>query len=430
MRTFYTLVITQTLSIIGSRMSGIAIGIRVYAETRDAAPLLFFSFFNELPAMLGNSFAGVLVDRWNRRVVMMVADAGQALGSLVLLFSFASGEFQLWHLYAVALFQGICAMFQSPAKSASVTMLVPDSQRDRANAIQAMSFPLAGVIAPALAGVLYALVGITGVILVDLATFLVAVGVIFFIHIPQPQQSEESAAAGGDWWAEWRGGLRFLWARPALLGLVLYLTALNFLLNGPLGLNIPYLMTRTGSESTTGAILAIESLGGFIGASLLAARGRVRSRLRAGLGGMLIVGVMFLLFATARSPLLLAGSLFLLMGVLQVWAVFTSLIQIKTPPDMQGRIFSIADQFGYLGATISFLLVGPLVDDILEPAAQTPAWAAFAPVVGSGEGAGMALVLLTAGVIILGLTILLAIQPAMRRMETMLPDYAAVAAGD
>src|SRR5690606_36424183 len=97
LRTFYFLVITQTLSIIGSRMTGVALGIRVYTETGNAAPLLLFSFFNELPAMLGSSFAGVFVDRWNRKRVLVLSDSGQALGSLLLLISFSTVQFQLWH---------------------------------------------------------------------------------------------------------------------------------------------------------------------------------------------------------------------------------------------------------------------------------------------------------------------------------------------
>ena len=160
MNTFYLLVITQTLSLIGSRMTSIAIGIRVTLETGQAAPLLLVAFFNELPPMLLGSAAGVLVDRWPRQWVMVIADAGQAVGSLLLLASFMSGSFQLWHLYAVALMQGMFAMFQSPAQDAVTTVLVADAQRDRANALKQMSFPLAGVIAPAVTGLLYPLMEI------------------------------------------------------------------------------------------------------------------------------------------------------------------------------------------------------------------------------------------------------------------------------
>lgn len=417
LRTFYVLVATQTLSIIGSRMTSIAVGIRVFADTGDTAPLLLTSFFNELPAMLGSSFAGVLVDRWNRKWVIILADAGQALASLLLMVSFLSGGFQLWHLYAVALAQGICAMFQEPAKSASTTMLVPQDHRERANAIQAMAFPLAGVAAPALAGVLYITVGIGGVILIDVLTFLVAVAVVYHIHIPQPEQSEEGRAAQGSLWQEWRGGLRYLWLRPALLGLVLYFTVMNFLLNGPLGLSIPYVISITGSEAMSGLILAAESLGGVAGTAILAIWGGTRPRIHTLMPAMLLVGLMFLAYGSARQPLALGISIFLLMLPLNGWALYTALIQVKTPPDMQGRVFALVNQLGYLGATLSFLITGPLVDNLLEARASAP-------------GEGMGLLLVGTGVIILILTLAVYALPAIRRLEAQLPDYAAVAVGD
>jgi MFS family permease len=420
LRTFYFLVVTQTLSTIGSRMTGIAVGIRVFSDTGDTAPLLLNAFFNELPAMLGSSFAGVLVDRWDRKRVIMLADAGQAFGSLLLMLSFLSGHFQLWHLYAVALAQGTFAMFQSPAKDASTTMLVPEDQRERANAIQAMSHPLAGVVAPALTGVIYVAVGIGGVILIDLLTFLVAVYAVYRIHIPQPVQTEEGQAASGNLWQEWRGGLRYLWTRPALLGLVLYFTVMNFLLNGPLELSLPYTITITGSEAISGLILAANSLGGVAGTAILAVWGGTRPRIHTLMPAMLLVGAMFLAYGSARQPILLAVSIFFLLLPLQAWAIYTSILQIKTPPDMQGRVFALVNQLGYLGATTSFLLVGPLVDNVLEPRAATP-----------GEGMGLLLVL--TGLIILLLTLVVYALPAIRRLENQLPDYEAVAddtAGD
>src|SRR5688572_12913873 len=184
--TFYIIVITQTLSLIGSRMTSIGIGIWLFNTSGNTAPLLLMAFFNELPGMLGSSLAGVFVDRWPRRQVLILADLGQAAGSLLLMLSFLSGQFQLWQLYLIVLLQGVFAILQHPAQEAAITMLVPEQHRERANAIQQMAFPLAGVVAPVLAGLVYVVAGIAGVIALDLATFLVAVVAICLIHIPEP----------------------------------------------------------------------------------------------------------------------------------------------------------------------------------------------------------------------------------------------------
>jgi len=421
LQTFYFLVATQTLSVIGSRMTSIAVAILIFNDTGSATPLLLTTFFNELPAMLGNSFAGVLVDRWDRRRVLMLADIGQALGSLLLMASFMSGGFQLWHLYTVALVQGIFGMFHEPAKDATTALLVPKGRRDRANAIQQMAFPLAGVVAPALAGLFYLLVGIVGILVIDLVTFVVAVVAVFVVRIPNPAASAEGRAAHGGLLREWRGGLRFLRARPALLGVVVYYMLIAFLVNGPLELAIPYLMTITGSTTLSGLILAVTSLGAFAGAALLAVRNVARGRVPIMLWSLLVTGVMFLIYGTTRSPLVLALSVFTLMIPLPVaWTLLTSLLISKTPPDMQGRVLAIALQLAYVGSTLSFLLTGPLADRVLEPLAAVP-----------GEGMGWLLV--GAGALILLLTLAAYALPGIRRVEQAVPDDDALpvgAAGD
>lgn len=233
LRTFYVLTITQMLSLIGSGMTGVAVGIRVFAETGDATPVLLAGFFAALPMMLAGSFAGVLVDRWERKRVLVWCDVGQAVGTLLLLLSFLSGVFELWHLYTIALIQGALGMLQRPAMEATVALMVPPDHLDRANVIRQMSGPAAGIIAPVLAGMLYALVGVVGVMLVDLATFVVAVVVIARSTIPQPPH--ESGAAPASIWAEYRSGLAFLWERRTLLFQMMFIAnPLSLLITGPL----------------------------------------------------------------------------------------------------------------------------------------------------------------------------------------------------
>lgn len=423
-KSFYLLVISQTLSLIGSRMTSIGVGIYLFKTTGATTPLLMMSFFNELPGMLFNSFAGVWVDRWDRRKVMLLADLGQAVASVFLIVSFVSGQFQLWQLYLIVFIQGIFSIFQGPAESAAVTMLVPDEHRDRANALREMAFPLAGVIAPVLAGLTYAVAGIGGVLFFDLVSFLIAVGALMVIAIPRPQTSQIGSAGQGNFWREMAIGFRFLGTFSSLLVLILFMTITNFLLNGPLGLAIPYLLNLTGSETALGVLMGVMSLGAFSGALIIFLRPGLRPRMAWLIAGMLLNGVMFLIFALARIPWISGLSLFFLMLPLPISnALFLSILQVKTPPDMQGRIFSIADQLGFLGATVSFFLTSRLVDQVLEPAVGNPAWARLAPIVGSQAGAGMSLVLLGTGLLMLFFTAVLAAWRRIRNLESLLPDY-------
>jgi len=127
LRTFYTLILTQVFSLIGSRMTSLAIGIKVFSDTNQATPLALTAFFSTLPSLISASVAGVFADRWNRRYMMILADIGQAVGTVILLVSFLTGTFELWLLYVVTFIQAFFGTFQSPAFDASITMLVRTS---------------------------------------------------------------------------------------------------------------------------------------------------------------------------------------------------------------------------------------------------------------------------------------------------------------
>lgn len=424
---FYILLVTQAVSLVGSRMTAVALGIWVFTETKAATPLLLASFFAELPGMLAGGLAGVLVDRWDRRWVMVLADAGQAVGTVFLLWSFSAGRFQLWHLYLVSLVQGIFATLQGPAQNSVVTVLVPEANRERANGVREMVFPFASILAPVLSGFLYVWVGVTGVIVVDLATFGIAVGVVAMIQIPRPPQSELGMIGQGSVLGELRAALRFLLGRPALLYYLLYAGFINFMLNGPLELTIPYLLLVSGDERLLGAVLGIMALGAFTGGLLISLFGHVRPRMTFILTGLTLCGVMFLFYGTARNPWVLGLVLFLLLLPLPVWgALEKSLLQVKVPADLQGRVFALYEQLALLASTSSFLLTGILVDRILEPAVGMPGWGVVSGLVGNSPGAGIGLLQVVTGLLILLVTVLMWSWPLIRRMEEQLPDYSEI----
>ena len=410
-------------------MTGIAVGIRVFQDTGNVAPLMIAAFFAELPGMVGGTFTGILADRWDRRRVIMLGDAGQAAGTALLLISFLGGVFELWHLYAVMLVQGIFVTVQGPASSAAITMLVPERHRDRANGIQEMGFPLAGVIAPPLTGALYAPAGVVGVMAFDLLTFTAAMIVVALIAIPRPAESVEGAALRGGLWREMFGGWRYLVGRRTLLAMVIYIAFIDFLINGPLEMALPYVITVTGSEKALGMLLGAMNLGALAGAASIAVIGHVHHRMRPIMTGYTILGVMLVFCGIARHPVLLGAALFLVLFPLPLnGALFTSILQTKTPADVQGRVFAVTGQIFMMMTPFSFLLTGALVDRALEPAVGTPAWEAVAPLVGKQAGAGMGLLLVIVGIIIVMTTLTMWSSPRIRRLEASLPGYVTAAA--
>jgi DHA3 family macrolide efflux protein-like MFS transporter len=429
LRVFYILILTQTFSLIGSRMTGLAIAIKVFKDTDQATPLALTAFFSTLPSLISASIAGVLADRWDRRHVMVIADAGQAVGTLLLMISFLSGAFQLWHLYVVVLIQSVFGIFQGPAFQASVTMLVPDEQRDRANAIQQLTGPMSGIIAPVLAGLLFVEIGAAGVMGIDLFTFAVAVIVVLLVSIPRPEQTAEGRAMQGTIWKEAAVGFRYLASRQILFLGTLYVALVNFLLSAAMVLDTPYILTITGSEAALGTLMGVMSAGGIVGGVVMSIWGGTRPRMHTIMPGIILSGVFLALYGISRSPVTMGIVLFWLMvPIPMVNAAFQSLLQLKIPPDLQGRVFAALNQMSMLLMPLAYLAAGPLADRVFEPAVGKSGWGTVAPLVGNRAGSGIGLIMLLCGSLVALVSVVTYAVPAYRHMEATLPDYLPVAA--
>lgn len=413
----YLFLITQALSMIGSRMTAIGLGLWLFAETGNTTPLLLTVFFTELPGMLLGSVAGALVDRAARKWVLLLADTGLALCSLLLLAAIWGGWFQVGVLYAVALLQGMLTILQSPAKEASLALMIPHDRRDRINGLQQMLFPFAGVVAPVLAGLVYTAGGIGAIFTADLVSFLVAAAALFVITVPQPTAATDEEQSG-NLWQDLRMGFRFVTTEGGLLGLLLFGTVTNYLYNGSLELTVPYVVTITGSEVATGLVLMASSVGAFLGGGIIAARSTVQRRVQWMLSGTLLTATMYLCYGLVDAPWLLATALFLLMIPLPMGgALLTSLLQTRVPPILQGRVFALFGQLAFVGSTLSFLSIGPLVDQLLEPAVGQPSWQWVAPLVGNQAGAGMRLLMVVTGLLLAGVTVVVWLLPAVRKLD-------------
>lgn len=430
---YYLLVATQTVSQVGSRVSFFAVGIAVFSQTAHATPLAIISLCQVLPVILGGGVAGALADRHDRRRLLILGNLGFALTSGLLLASFASGAFRFWHLYALSFVAAAIGAVTAPAFRASVTMLVPDAHRDRANAVSQMVGPAANAAAPALAGLLYALIGVTGAIVVDIATFLLAIAALAVVRIPMPAASAEGEALGaGPARSVWRqafDGLAYLWRRPPLMGLCLVVSVVAFLMAGLGVLILPYPLARTHSTLAFGVILASADIGAAAGAAAMAAWGGTRPRIHTVLLALLAAGVMLAVAGVARTTVELAGAFFAFMFALPfVNTAATSIFQAKVAPDVQGRVFAAIGQVAVLAMPLAFLIAGPLTDRVAEPAVRSEGWRAVAWLVGDKAGAGMGLLLVIGGLAAAALSLAAYALPALRRLEAVLPDHAATPA--
>jgi MFS family permease len=425
----FTLVwLGQLVSLLATNMTNFALTIWVYERTQSVTALAIQQTFFITPFLIISPLAGVWVDRYDRKLMMMLSDIGAGVATIALLILQSLGVMEVWHLWAAAAVMGLFNAFQWPAYSAAITLMVPKSQYGRANGMWSLTEIGPGVLAPLLAGALLGVVGLTGIMLIDVVTFLAAVGALLIVYIPRPPQTAEGKASQGGILKQAAYGFRYIFARPSLLGLQLVFFFANLFAGLGFTVLAPFILARTGNnEVIFGTVQSIGAIGGVAGGVAMSAWGGFKRRVHGVLLGWIV---------SALLGMVLVG----LGQGLPVWAVgmffgtfFGPIIngsnqaiwQAKVAPDLQGRVFSARRLIAWFTNPLTPIIAGPLTDFVLEPGMRAGGGLApvFGGLVGTGPGAGMALMLIFCGLgaTLVGLTGYLV--PAIRDAETRLPDH-------
>jgi DHA3 family macrolide efflux protein-like MFS transporter len=427
MRAFTVIWIGQLISLLGTAMTGFALTIWAWQITGQATALALVGFFTFAPALIVTPFAGALVDRWNRRFVMMLSDLAAIVSTVVVLLLFWTGNLQIWHLYVTGAFAGAFGAFQFPAYSAAVTTMVSKEQYGRASGMLSTANFASNIFAPVLAAIFLSIIGIVGILAIDVVTFLAAIGALLVVHIPQPLATEEGEKSRGSLWKESLYGFRYIVDRPSLLALLFIFFGVNLLAPFAFTLLAPMLLARTGNDATTlGIVQSAIGVGGLAGSVVLSIWGGPKRRIHGILIGLILVTLGVLLLGLAQAPLVWAlAAFFTMFFVPTINGSSQAIWQSKVAPDVQGRVFAARGMIAQVGAPVAMLLAGPLADLIFEPALMPGgSWATvFGWLVGNGPGAGMSMMFVIAGA--LGMLVGLAgyAIPVVRNVENLLPDH-------
>jgi len=432
MRGFSLIWFGQLVSLLGTGMTRFALTIWAYQETGSATALALVAFFSFGPVVLLSPIAGALVDRWNRKLVVMISDFAAGTTTIVLLLLYATGNLEIWHLYLMGALAGAFESFQFPAFSAAMTMMLTKDQFGRANGLMAVADSASNIAAPLLAGLLLTMLGIGGVMMIDIITFIFAVAVVFFVHIPQPETTDVGASARSSLWQESFFGFRYIWARPSLLGMQLIFFLSN--LFGTYGwvLLAPFILSRTANnELILGTVQSAMGIGGLAGGLLLSTWGGPKQRVHGVLLGMIGAALLgtVVMGLGHTLPFWLVGGFFSMFFIPILNGSNQAIWQSKVAPDVQGRVFATRRLIAQVTAPLAMLTAGPLADRVFGPAMQPDGLLApvFGWLVGVGPGAGIGLIMVITG----GLGALAALSgyavPAVRHLETILPDYVGVA---
>lgn len=420
----------QIVSGIASSITTVALPIWIFSITGSgiAVGLLEFFFFGSY--LIAVLFAGVLIDRYNRKMMMLVYDFVALSTTAILLTLQTTGNLEVWHLYVSAVFQGVGYAFQSPSYAAAITNMVPRKQFIRANGLMSLLNDGPEIFGPLLAGALYLLVGLSGILVFNLLAFVISIGALLFVEVPTTPQTREGVLSQSQFLREAMYGVKYIFQRPGLLGLQLIFFTGNLFSGIALSgaALYPMLLLKSGNDTElVGIVQSSGALAAVLAGIFITAWGGIKRPSRAILLGWLISSLFGL-------TLLGVGQFFLVwMIAMVINSIFEpvvnvsmdSFLQTKIPPDLQGRVFSASDFIAQALIPFTPLLAGFFGDRIFEPAMQENGALVdlFGWLVGIGPGAGFGLLIFICG--ISGTLVALSgyLVRDIRDVDRLLPDY-------
>ncbi len=365
---FFTLWGGQAFSLLGSQLVQFALVWWLTQTTGSATVLALATLMAMLPQIILGPVAGAMVDRFNRRVVMILADGLSALAVVVLAVLFWVGQVQVWHVYLLMFLRSAAGAFHWPAMQASTSLMVPKEHLSRVQGLNQMLNGLMNIGAAPLGALLLGLLPMQGVLAVDVVTAVVAITSLFFIAVPQPapQSSVEEGQSQGSLIHDLKAGFRYVWAWPGLLIIAIMATLINLLLTPTSALQ-PILVTRHfgGSAAHLAWLEAAWGVGVVAGGLALGAWGGFRRRVYTSMVGLILLGTavgavglvppqafwlaVLLMFLCGFSNPMVNGPLF-------------AVIQAVVAPQMQGRVFTLIGSLATAMSPLGLIFAGPLAD--------------------------------------------------------------------
>lgn len=398
LKDFLILWSTQSLSQLGSSLTGYALTLWLYEKTGSALSTAALTICSYAPYVLMSIFAGALTDRFDKKKLMLLCDSFAAVCTVVTLVLYRAGTLAVWHLYLLNVLSGLMNTVQQPASSVAMTLIIPPEDYQKTSGLRSLSRSLISIMNPLIATALYSFAGLELVIAVDLGSFVIAfLALLLLVRIPrQTNQSSESVLKLA------KGGLVFLKRNPMILTLILFMSGIN-LIASAVDATLPgyVLPNPRGGTQVLGYVTSCSGVAMIFGSLLVSVLPKPKNRVRVVYLTMLFsMGTANFLFAFSRSPWVwYAGQIVGWVLVPVMDANLDVVMRTAIPVELQGRVYACRNTFQFFTIPIGLFLGGFLVDQVCEPImAAHGASPVLAALFGSGKGSGAAMVMGILGV--------------------------------
>ncbi len=397
LKDFYILWSTQSLSQLGSAMTGFALTLWLYEKTGSALSTAALTICTYAPYVVMSIFAGAVTDRYDKKKTMLVCDALAAFTTILILVLYRSDALSIWHLYAVNALSGLMNTVQQPASEVTYTLVVPKEQYQRTSGLQSLSRSLISIGNPLIATAVYGIAGLDAVIAVDLITFGIAfTALLFFIRLPDISVESEGGRNMPEMAKE---GLLFLKDNPLVLYVILFMSGVN-LIASAFDAVLPALVIPRSGNSMLGIVTSCSGIAMVLGSLIASVMPKPKDRVRTIYLTMLFsLGTENYLLAFSRNPVIWCIGQVLGWMLVPVMSANQNVIMRTTiPVELQGRVYACRNTLQFFTIPIGLAMGGFMVDYVCEPfmaSGQHIPWLNM--LFGSGKGSGAALMMFLLG---------------------------------
>lgn len=399
-KSFILFWLSQCISQLGSAMTGFALILWTYEQSRSAMSVSLMSFCSYVPYILVSLFAGAFVDRHSKKSIMLISDSIAAICTLTVLALTVSGKLSVWSIYVVNAVIGFMNAFQQPAAAVAIGKMVPKEKLSNVSGMNSFSSNLVTVLNPVIAAFVYSFGGLKIILLIDILSFLCASFVLLFaVHISEEYKYSEKSF----FFSDLKVGFKFLKNEKGLLFIMLTLAMINFFSRLTYeNILSPMILSRSGSSVTLGIVNALMGIGGIVGGIVVSAGKGSKNNVKMIYVSAAVSFVLGdLLMAVGRNAVIWSLAAFAASFPIPfIMAGQNVIMYEKVPEKMQGRIFAARNAIQFSSIPLGILLGGFLADYVFEPFMKSDNLIAnvFSSIVGSGEGSGMAIMFLCTGI--------------------------------
>jgi DHA3 family macrolide efflux protein-like MFS transporter len=363
MAAFFTIWTGQAISLLGSQLVQFALIWWLTETTGSATVLAGASMIGLLPQIALGPVAGALVDRWNRRRVMLIADGAIALATVGLALLFWTGVAQVWHVLVLLFIRALGSLFHWVAMQATTPLMVAEKHLTRVAGMNQTLYGGLTVVAGPLGALLLAALPMQGILAIDVVSALFAIGPLLFIAVPQPPVEAERGASVLD---DLRSGMRYVRDWPGML-LLMGIFALVNLMTQPAFTLLPILVTRHfgGGALQLGWLEATCGVGFILGGLLLSTWGGFKRRivtLLVALAGAAVGALLIGLTPASLFPMAVGAMLIVGLAIPAIDGPLMAIVQASAAPEMQGRVLTLVLSAAKIMTVVSLPIAGPLAD--------------------------------------------------------------------